>query len=68
MKAAFLKHDGFQCGFCTPGQIVSAVALLAEGRPTDPAAVREWMSGNLCRGGAYCNIVDAVRDVAEGAR
>ncbi len=68
MQAAFLKHDGFQCGFCTPGQIVSAVALLAEGRPTDPAAVREWMSGNLCRCGAYCNIVDAVRDAAEGAR
>jgi xanthine dehydrogenase YagT iron-sulfur-binding subunit len=68
VQAAFLKHDGFQCGFCTPGQILSAVALLDEGRPTDAASIREWMSGNLCRCGAYCNIVDAVRDAAQGLR
>jgi len=68
LQAAFLKHDGFQCGFCTPGQILSAVALLDEGRPTDASSIREWMSGNLCRCGAYCNIVDAVRDAAQAAR
>ena len=68
VQAAFLKHDGFQCGFCTPGQILSAVALLGEGRPIDDSSIREWMSGNLCRCGAYCNIVDAVRDAAQGAR
>jgi xanthine dehydrogenase YagT iron-sulfur-binding subunit len=62
VQAAFLKHDGFQCGYCTPGQIVSAVGLLAEGCPDDPAAIREQMSGNLCRCGAYPNIVAAVRE------
>ena len=65
MQAAFLEHDAFQCGYCTPGQIVSAVGLLAEGRPTDEASVREWMSGNICRCGAYANIAAAVRSVAE---
>jgi xanthine dehydrogenase YagT iron-sulfur-binding subunit len=64
MQAAFLEHDGFQCGYCTPGQILSAVALLAEKRPTDDAGVREWMSGNICRCGAYANIVAAVQSVA----
>jgi xanthine dehydrogenase YagT iron-sulfur-binding subunit len=67
VQAAFLKHDGFQCGYCTPGQIVSAVGLLAEGCPDDPAAIRECMSGNLCRCGAYPNIVDAIRE-AKGVR
>jgi len=67
VQAAFLEHDGFQCGYCTPGQIMSAVALLHEGRPTDEASVREWMSGNICRCGAYPNIVAAVQSVA-GAR
>jgi len=67
VQAAFLAHDGFQCGYCTPGQILSAVALIAEKRPTDEASVREWMSGNICRCGAYPNIVAAVRDAA-GAR
>jgi xanthine dehydrogenase YagT iron-sulfur-binding subunit len=67
VQAAFLKHDGFQCGYCTPGQIVSAVGLLAEGCPDDPAAIRECMSGNLCRCGAYPNIVAAVQE-AKGAR
>jgi xanthine dehydrogenase YagT iron-sulfur-binding subunit len=64
MQAAFIEHDGFQCGYCTPGQILSAVALLSEKRPTDEASVREWMSGNICRCGAYPNIVAAVRSVA----
>ncbi|HEX4498422.1 MAG TPA: (2Fe-2S)-binding protein [Thermoanaerobaculia bacterium] len=67
VQAAFLKHDGFQCGYCTPGQIVSAVGLLAEGCPDDPASIRECMSGNLCRCGAYPNIVAAVQE-AKGAR
>ena len=66
MQAAFLHHDAFQCGYCTPGQIMSAVALVAEGHGTDPATIREWMSGNICRCGAYPNIVAAVRDVATG--
>lgn len=63
MQAAFIKHDGFQCGYCTPGQIVSAVGLLAEGCPTSDEGVRECMSGNLCRCGAYPGIVAAVREV-----
>ena len=66
MQAAFLEHDGFQCGYCTPGQIMSAVALVSEKRPTDNASVREWMSGNICRCGAYPNIVAAVQSVAGG--
>lgn len=63
MQAAFIKHDGFQCGYCTPGQIVSAVGLLAEGCPTSDEGIRECMSGNLCRCGAYPGIVAAVREV-----
>ncbi len=66
VQAAFLKHDAFQCGYCTPGQIVSAVGLLSEGCPDDPADIRECMSGNLCRCGAYPNIVDAVREAKGG--
>ena len=65
MQAAFLERDGFQCGYCTPGQIVSAVGFLNEKRPTDPATIREFMSGNICRCGAYPNIVAAVADVAK---
>src|SRR5580693_4606042 len=65
VQAAFVRHDGFQCGYCTPGQIMSAVALLAEGRAGSDAEIREFMSGNLCRCGAYPNIVAAIRDVAE---
>lgn len=61
MQAAFLEQDGFQCGYCTPGQICSAVALIAEGHTKDDAEIREWMSGNLCRCGAYTNIVAAIR-------
>jgi xanthine dehydrogenase YagT iron-sulfur-binding subunit len=63
LQAAFIKHDALQCGYCTPGQIMSAVALLAEG-PKDRAAIREAMSGNLCRCGAYPNIVEAIAEVA----
>ena len=66
VQAAFLKHDAFQCGYCTPGQIVSAVGLLKEGCPGDAAAIRECMSGNLCRCGAYPNIVAAVQEARGG--
>jgi xanthine dehydrogenase YagT iron-sulfur-binding subunit len=95
MQAAFIERDGFQCGYCTPGQICSAVALVGEWKagalsaasfdatgdshrppaparlravPISDAEIRERMSGNICRCGAYSNIVDAVRDVAEGRR
>jgi xanthine dehydrogenase YagT iron-sulfur-binding subunit len=61
VQAAFIAHDGFQCGFCTPGQIMSAVGLIAEGQTDgDPERVREAMSGNLCRCGAYRGITEAV--------
>ena len=63
MQAAFLEHDGFQCGYCTCGQIMSAVALLEEPIARDDAAVREAMSGNLCRCGAYQNICAAIQSV-----
>jgi xanthine dehydrogenase YagT iron-sulfur-binding subunit len=66
VQAAFIKHDGFQCGYCTPGQICSAVALLAEGHTKSEAEIREWMSGNICRCGAYPNIVAAIQEVAKG--
>jgi xanthine dehydrogenase YagT iron-sulfur-binding subunit len=65
MQAAFVEHDAFQCGFCTSGQIMSAVGLLAEGRTLDADTIRERMSGNICRCGAYPNIVDAIASVAE---
>ncbi len=65
VQQAFIAHDAFQCGFCTPGQILSAVALLAEGRAGSDAEIREFMSGNICRCGAYPNIVAAIRAVAE---
>jgi xanthine dehydrogenase YagT iron-sulfur-binding subunit len=64
VQQAFLHHDGFQCGYCTPGQIMSAVALLAEGRAGSDEEIGEFMSGNLCRCGAYPNIVAAIREVA----
>jgi len=67
LQQAFISHDGFQCGYCTPGQILSAMALLAEGHAGTPDEIREWMSGNLCRCGAYPNIVAAIRAVAEPA-
>ena len=64
LQEAFIRHDGFQCGYCTPGQIMSAVALLDEGRAGSDDEIREFMSGNLCRCGAYPNIVAAIREVA----
>jgi len=63
MQRAFLDHDGFQCGYCTPGQIMSAVALLGEPCGPADADVRECMSGNLCRCGAYANIIAAIQDI-----
>ena len=64
LQEAFVRHDALQCGYCTPGQIMSALALLEEGRAGSDEEVRAFMSGNLCRCGAYPNIVDAIRDVA----
>jgi len=64
VQEAFIRHDGFQCGYCTPGQIISAVALLEEGRAGSDEEIREFMSGNLCRCGAYPNIVAAIREAA----
>src|ERR671922_927461 len=64
VQAAFIRHDAFQCGYCTSGQILSAVSLLAEGRAGSDEEIREFMSGNLCRCGAYPNIVAAIREVA----
>ena len=66
VQAAFLEHDGMQCGYCTPGQIMSAVALIEEGHAGSDDEIREWMSGNICRCGAYPNIVAAVKDAAGG--
>jgi xanthine dehydrogenase YagT iron-sulfur-binding subunit len=63
IQAAMIKHDGFQCGFCTPGQVVSAVALLDEGHSLDRETVRQEMSGNICRCGCYPHIVDAILEV-----
>ena len=60
VQAAFVEHDAFQCGFCTPGQILSAVAVIAEGRARTGDEIREAMSGNVCRCGAYPNIVAAI--------
>ena len=68
VQAAFLEHDGFQCGYCTPGQICSAVACIAEGHTKSDTEIREWMSGNLCRCGAYPNIVAAIQRVRQGAK
>jgi len=66
MQRAFIKHDGFQCGYCTPGQIMSAVACIREGHANSRAEISEYMSGNICRCGAYPNIVDAIIEVKEG--
>ena len=67
MQAAFIERDAFQCGYCTPGQIMSAVALLEEGHAGDDAQIAEWMSGNICRCAAYPNIRAAIRDVRDAA-
>jgi xanthine dehydrogenase YagT iron-sulfur-binding subunit len=63
LQKAFVAHDALQCGYCTPGQIMSAVGLLREGRARTSGEIRELMSGNLCRCGAYTNIVEAIEDV-----
>jgi xanthine dehydrogenase YagT iron-sulfur-binding subunit len=63
MQAAFIKHDGFQCGYCTPGQIMSGIACIKEGHADSKSSIREYMSGNICRCGAYPNIVDAIQEV-----
>jgi xanthine dehydrogenase YagT iron-sulfur-binding subunit len=71
MQAAFVEHDAFQCGYCTPGQIMSAVKLLEEGHAGNDAEIAEWMSGNICRCAAYPNIraaIGGVRDSAGGER
>jgi xanthine dehydrogenase YagT iron-sulfur-binding subunit len=64
MQQAFLDHDALQCGYCTPGQIMSAIACVEEGHTGTPDEIREYMSGNLCRCGAYVGIVAAIREVA----
>jgi xanthine dehydrogenase YagT iron-sulfur-binding subunit len=68
MQAAFIKHDGFQCGYCTPGQIMSAVACIREGHANSNDEIREYMSGNICRCGAYPNIVKAIAEVKKGGQ
>ena len=62
VQAAFIEHDGFQCGYCTPGQICSAIALLKENHANSDDEIREWMSGNICRCGAYPNILAAIKE------
>jgi xanthine dehydrogenase YagT iron-sulfur-binding subunit len=68
MQEAFIEFDGFQCGYCTPGQIMSAVCCVREGHADTPDQVREYMSGNICRCGAYSNIVDAVMHAKQGGK
>ena len=63
LQAAFVEHDAFQCGYCTPGQLCSAVGMMTEGHAHSREEIREAMSGNICRCGAYTNIVDAIEDV-----
>jgi xanthine dehydrogenase YagT iron-sulfur-binding subunit len=65
LQAAFIERDAFQCGYCTPGQICSGVGLLREGHAHSREEIREQMSGNICRCGAYTNIADAIQDVLE---
>jgi len=67
LQQAFIDHDGLQCGYCTPGQLMSGVACIAEGHTGSRAEIREWMSGNLCRCGAYTNIVSAIEQTAKEA-
>jgi xanthine dehydrogenase YagT iron-sulfur-binding subunit len=64
VQRAFIDHDAFQCGFCTPGQVISAVACIEEGHTGSDEAIREWMSGNICRCSSYPQIVEAVRAAA----
>jgi xanthine dehydrogenase YagT iron-sulfur-binding subunit len=64
VQRAFIDHDAFQCGFCTPGQVISAVACIEEGHAADEHEIREWMSGNICRCSSYPQIVEAVKAAA----
>jgi xanthine dehydrogenase YagT iron-sulfur-binding subunit len=66
LQQAFIEHDAFQCGYCTPGQICSAAGLIAEGRASTADEIRELMSGNICRCGAYPNITSAIAEVMSG--
>lgn len=68
VQQAFIEHDGFQCGYCTPGQILSAVSCIEGGHATDPEGIRSYMSGNLCRCAAYPNIVSAILDARQRMR
>jgi xanthine dehydrogenase YagT iron-sulfur-binding subunit len=68
MQQAFVDHDALQCGYCTPGQIMAAVACVNEGHATSPEQIREYMSGNLCRCGAYIGIVAAIQDAVPKMR
>jgi len=68
LQAAFIEHDGFQCGYCTPGQIMSGVGCIAEGHACSAQEIRFWMSGNICRCGAYPGIVAAIADAAAKSR
>src|SRR5882724_3935790 len=68
LQAAFIEHDGFQCGYCTPGQICSAAALLKENHANSDDEIREWMSGNICRCGAYPNILAAIKEAKTKVR
>ena len=65
LQQAFIDNDGFQCGYCTPGQIMSGIGCIREGHNGSPEEIREWMSGNICRCGAYSNIVTAVASVKD---
>jgi xanthine dehydrogenase YagT iron-sulfur-binding subunit len=67
LQQAFIDHDAFQCGYCTPGQICSAAGLIGEGRAHSAHEIRELMSGNICRCGAYTNIVAAIEQVVSGS-
>jgi xanthine dehydrogenase YagT iron-sulfur-binding subunit len=68
MQEAFIEFDGFQCGYCTPGQIMSAIACIKEGHANSEDEIREFMSGNICRCGAYPNIVDAIVNVKKAGK
>jgi xanthine dehydrogenase YagT iron-sulfur-binding subunit len=68
MQRAFVEHDAFQCGYCTPGQICSAIGMVSEARAQDRDEIREQMSGNLCRCGAYPNILKAIESALEDTR
>ena len=68
LQTAFLEHDALQCGYCTPGQIMSGLACIAEGHATDPDEIRFWMSGNICRCGAYPGIVAAIAQAGAASK